>query len=224
MRRQYAMEQDRGQRELMALKKQIEELQAVREDYSTLESLLEQHPDLAAQLEERAGQGRTAPATPATAALPPEYAALNQKVDKVLGWIEGQQRSTQTAQQQQENQEVDRELTGVLGKLLTERKLDPEWLPHVRAFVLQKAKEWPDLDLEDVPHVFVEWYRPMHGLLSKQLNAWKSGKASDMLLAPAPSGAPVVNGAKRATAFGGETNRALADLLASRGWNNQPRE
>jgi hypothetical protein len=216
----------RVNQQIATQQRQLEELGRVREDFSTLEQLLEDNPDLAEQLFQRAGRGgqggTEAPHGRVDTELTNEVRQLRSMIEQDR---EASQRSSIQAKEQHEMSQTDQELSTALKKLLAEHDLDEDWLPHARAYVLETARRIPNLEMDEIPYVFAEWARPMHGLLVKQLDKWRTGKFSDQkVMPPAPTGNGAVMAA-RGEHVGANDRKTAAfleeQLKARLGWRNE---
>ena len=223
---QHQTEVQRLNQQMAAMQREHEDLSRVKDDFSTLEQLLEDNPDLAEQLFQRAGRGGGQAAPARSSDVSPEVV---NEVRQLRALFENQQKAHQqaqsTADEQQEMAQTDQQLTAAIGKLLTDHELDEGWLPHARAYILDTARRIPNLEMEEVPYVFAEWARPMHGLLVKQLDKWRTGKYADArTMPPAPNGNGGVMAAHREAAGANDRKTAqfLEEQLKNRlGWRNE---
>lgn len=223
-RQAHQQEMGKATQQITALQRQVEESRQAREDYNTLEQLLEDNPDLAEQLFKRAGGGQGQP--PARSAADPEVMNEVRQLRSMYEQDKKQQAEAQAAYtEKQENERTDTALGDTLKRLLVEHDLDEGWLPHARAYVLETARRIPNLEMDEVPYVFAEWARPMHGLLVKQLDKWRTGKFADQrTMPPSPNGNGAVMAAGRDA--GGANDRTTARFLeeqlkARLGWRNE---
>jgi len=201
------------------LRRENQQLSGVRDDFRVLEQLIEENPDLAEQLFQRAGSVREGSKT--AAAKPAVDPAILNEVRQLRSMIEGDRQRQTHAQEQQQLHATDTELSGVLGKLLAENRLDDGWLPHARAYVLDAARRIPTLEMHEVPYIFAEWAKPLQGLLVRQLNAWRNGKAEDArVLPPVPSTGGHVSGTVQHGANDNQTKRLLEERLRALGWKD----
>jgi|SRR5262245_13457981 len=218
-RRAHAGEIEKIGGQIEALRRENQELGGIRDDFRVLEQLIEENPDLAEQLFQRAGSVREG--AKEAAKQPATDPALMNEVRQLRSMIEGDRQRTTKAQEQQQLQTTDTELGGVLTKLLADNRLDEGWLPHARAYVLDVARRIPTLEMNEVPYVFAEWAKPLQGLLVKQLNSWRNGKAEDArVLPPTPGGSPGITAANPHGANDNATKRLLEERLRSLGWRD----
>jgi len=215
----HQQEMGRVNTQIEELRRENQQLTSVRDDFRVLEQLIEENPDLAEQLFQRAGSVREG--SKQAAAQPHADPAILNEVRQLRSMIEGDRQRVSQAQEQQQLHATDTELSGVLGRLLADNRLDDGWLPHARAYVLDAARRIPTLEMHEVPYIFAEWAKPLQGLLVRQLNSWRNGKAEDArVLPPVPSTGGHVSGTVPHGANDMTTKRLLEERLRALGWKD----
>ena len=221
-RQQWAEQQKKFEADLRAAQELAKAHQQAKDDYTVLEQLLNAHPDLAEQLYQRVsrtpGGRQAAPAQSQN----PEFQQLMKEMSEIRSYFTESRKAQQRQREEQEDQLTRQQLDESLGKLLAERELNPEFLGQARAYVLARAANMPDLQMDEVPFLFHEWYKPLHSTLTKQVEGIRSGKQADRGLPASPGSSPTIGQRPSMGAMDNATAKSLEEMLEQRlGWKNQ---
>ena len=230
LNREYARAREEWNQREQAFQQQVEQARTqngqVAQDYELLRQLLMQHPDLAEQLYQRVG-GAGLPGTPSArpaAAAGDGYTRLHPDQEKLLRQVaeytQSQSHLSQQAQQRQEREQTDRELTTVVTNLLQQRGWDGKWGDAAKAHIFRRAAQMGDAQMEDVPYLFAEWFKTQSELVNGEVNRVLKGKVADTALPPAtPAGvaAPVRPGVNLGQ-NDEQTAQHLEGILRRMGW------
>ena len=196
------------------------------QDYELLRSLLHQHPDLADQLYERVGgqPGRGAAPRPGAslAAAQPGVAKLAPEHEKLLKetatFLQQQGAEQREARRREELTRTDAELSTRVTDMLRERNYNEKWLGPAKAYILSRAAQMGDAQMDDVPYLFAEWFKDVHSLVQGQIDGIVKGKVQDQSIPGTPVGGAPVRAAVKGNPNDGNTAGQFEEALRRMGW------
>jgi hypothetical protein len=152
--------------------------------------------------------------------LHPDLRRWGETIEQLNQRLSAQEQSAQQAQKQAAMQQTAQQLDGQITKWLEPKGYGKEWVEEAREFVLKRAREMPDLELEDVPYVLADWFKRTEGKVNTRVQSVLQGKRQDATLPATPGGSPTpVRTASPVGGNDGTTATQLEEMLRGRGWN-----
>lgn len=221
LRQQMAqMEREHGERQ-RAWEQRQAAIREQEENYQAIAALLNENPDIAEQLYQRVGKGSGATRQPAGPVVDPE---ITKKLSTIEQWVQSEREQRQRDMQRQADEQAQRQVDGKLQSLLEQTGYSVDaFLPDVRFYVYNRLRTMPDARLEDIPHLFGEWYRRFEDLYNKRVEGLRGAKADAATASPptpGPTPAAIAQQGPKG-AMDNVTSTKLEELLKQRlGWND----
>lgn len=218
-RREWGQAEQRYQQQIREMQEQSGQLAKYRDDYKEMEQLLQANPDLAEALVARARGGAQKRPAAGAAELPPDVRKSLESITRLEQRMSELDRQREVNVRQQEDRQLSDALDQRISTLSKERNVSDEFAPFIRAYVMDKARQYDDLTLDDVPFIYGEFHRALEGEIQRRLRGSVDARRADLAGTPPAGGmtpgAPVVGGKPE-----GSAAKVLEQMLQERGWNN----